>query len=280
MYSVRVKKLGIHPFYFFGVRYRRPWHRLTYTYHLDAGSYRILSSAAYGMELLPRIQEIIWEIEEDDVYPYITLLLSRMTRRLWLYFPRNSKLSIEERSQSQRMRFSLIRAMPSSSPHITELSLRSFKAESWPDVRDALDSLRFWSSLQSLTLHYFPEASVVILRKIPNLRKLMLFHCHHEPLLQLPSPSGCRGFPALAQLDIQYNDLESLTATTSIMRNTPLRSLCAESSSSSTPSVDNWKHLFNSMRDGITHPSLGVVTLRFVDDKPIIWTSSKSTSAP
>ncbi len=95
MYSVRVKKLGIHPFYFFGVRYRRPWHRLTYTYHLDAGSYRILSSAAYGMELLPRIQEIIWEIEEDDVYPYITLLLSRMTRRLWLYFPRNSKLSIE-----------------------------------------------------------------------------------------------------------------------------------------------------------------------------------------
>jgi len=266
MYSVRVKKLGIHPFYFFGVRYRRPWHRLTYTYHLDAGSYRILSSAAYGMELLPRIQEIIWEIEEDDVYPYITLLLSRMTRRLWLYFPRNSKLSIEERSQSQQMRFSIIPAIPSLSPDITELSLRSFWPESWPNVRDALNSLCFWPSLQSLTLYYFPEASVVILRTIPNLRKLYLFDCDREPILPSPLPSGWRGFSVLAQLDILGDDLESLIAVTSIMRNTPLRSLCAESSSNSTPSVGNWEELFNLMRDCITHPSLEVVTLRFVDN--------------
>ncbi|KAF8349631.1 hypothetical protein F5887DRAFT_947243 [Amanita rubescens] len=266
MYSVRVKKLGIRFFYFFGVRVRPSWERKKYTYHLDAGSYRTLSSAAYGMELLPRVQEIIWEIEDDGAYPYITLLLSRMTYRLWLYFPHDSKRSIEERSQSERMRFSLIPAIPSSSPHITELSLRGFRAESWPDVRDALKSLRFWPSLQCLTLHYFPEASVVILCKIPNLRKLDLSHCDREPLLQFPLPSGWRGFSALAQLDIQNNDLEFLIPMTSIMRNTPLRSLCAESSSNSTPSVDKWKQLFDLMRDGITHTSLEVVKLRFVDD--------------
>ncbi|KAF8349650.1 hypothetical protein F5887DRAFT_504978 [Amanita rubescens] len=263
-YSVRVKKLVFCPLYPFGTR---RWYTIKYPYCLDAGSYRTLSHAADGMELLPRVQEIIWDTEDDDLYPYITLLLSRITYRLSLYFPHDSNLSVEERSQSQRMRFSLIRAIPSSSPHITELSLkgRGFRERSWPDVRDALDALRFWPSLQCLTLYYFPEASAVILCKIPNLRKLNLFHCDREPLLQFPLPSGWRGFPALAQLDIQYDDLEFLIPMTSITRNTPLRSLCAESSSNSTPSVDNWKQLFNLMRDGITHPSLEVVKLRFVD---------------
>ena len=236
--------------------------------HLNAGTYRTLSHAAYGMELLPRIQEIIWEIEGDDVYPYITLLLSRMTCRLWLYFPHDLDLSIEERSQSQRMRFSLMPSILSSSPHITELSLRGFKTdlESWPDVRDALNSLRFWSSLQFLTLHYFPEASVIILREIPNLRKLYLFDCHREPLLPLPLPSGCHGFQTLASLKIKNNDLESLIAATSIMRNTPLRSLRAKSSPKDTASVDDWKRLFDVMRDNITHLSLEVVTLKFINN--------------
>ena len=260
MYSVRVKTLVYCSPYLFGIR---RWYR---AYRLDAESYRTLSHAANGMELLPRVQEIEWETEDDDLYPYITLLLSRITYRLRLYFPHDPNLSVEERSQSQRMRFSLIRAIPSSSPHITELSLRGFRAESWPDVRDALDALCFWPSLQCLTLYYFPEESTVILRKIPNLQKLNLFHCDRAPWLQFPLPSGLRGFPELAQLDIQYNELQFLIPMTSIMRNTPLRALCAESSSNSTPSVNNWKQLFDLMRDGITHPSLEVVKLRFVDD--------------
>lgn len=71
MYSVGVKRLGFRPSYFCGMRHQLFSHMKRYIYHLDTVSYRTLCHAAYGVELLPRIQEIIWETEDDDVYPYI-----------------------------------------------------------------------------------------------------------------------------------------------------------------------------------------------------------------
>ncbi|KAF8349630.1 hypothetical protein F5887DRAFT_947237 [Amanita rubescens] len=91
-------------------------------YYLDAESRQILFCAAQGMKmkLLPRVQEIVWE-EEDRLYPYITLLLSQMTHRLGL-----NCSSSEKKVQSQRMGLSLLPAVPTSSPRITDPSLSGF----------------------------------------------------------------------------------------------------------------------------------------------------------
>ena len=223
-------------------------------YLLGVESYLSLSCAAQGMKLLPRVQEIAW-IQDDDVYPFITLLLSHTVRNLSLCL----EYGLNVNQLQVRMRLSLLPLIVTLSPHLTQLTLRYFGCNR-SDFAEAFGTPQLWSSLQCLQLYACPEISLAMLCKFSNLRELWL-HCRSSPFEIIPLPQFCSGFPQLQILKI-WGFSKSVITLTKIMHNASLQSFVLRFPAVPVPHADHLTHLFNGMREGqMAHSSLRTVRL-------------------
>jgi hypothetical protein len=217
-------------------------------YTFDPLFYISLLWAAQGMKLLPRVQEISWDPQDDTVYVFIITLLSHTTRNLMLYFQDDPHLSDHDQARPDRTRVTLLPQIINLSPHLTQLSLIHVGGTP-TDFAEAFSTPQLWSSLQCLRLDGFPEHSLAMACKIPNLRELF-FHCRSSPSEILPLPRFCSGFSQLTKLTIWGCSIESVITLTKIIHNAPLRSFEVKCADHGVP-------LLNGTQDEMADSSLG-----------------------
>jgi hypothetical protein len=235
------------------------------TYKIDPNVFRSLACAAQGRTgLLPRLQQLVWETSNDDIYPYISLFLSPTITNLVVSVTNGNVAS-------DRMRFSLLASLVSRCSSVRSLELRSLELcarpegnteYSWRDLfsnhsSSAFASFSLWTSLDVVNLNDVDLSTLAdVLAGLAVLTTLKLNCCRIiDPL----SPSTVQGFPMLQHLTMDGNDIDSCLHVLKRMSCTPLVHLDLRVTISRE---SQWAELFRILPDRISRDSLATVSFR------------------
>jgi hypothetical protein len=210
------------------------------------------------MGLLPRLQQLTWEMSDDDIYPYISLFLSPTITNLTVYITTGD-------IASDRVRFSLLTSLVSQCPNVRSVQLESLgiTVHSWRDLFSGHSSsacalFSLWTRLCSLTLNHMDLSTLTdVLAGLPVLKTFKIHNCRTiDPL----SPSTVKGFPMLQHLDMYGSNVDCYLHVLKRMSCTPLVNLVLYVVGASHES--QWVELFSILPNGILHDSLAIVTIR------------------
>ncbi|KAF8349637.1 hypothetical protein F5887DRAFT_947344 [Amanita rubescens] len=249
-------------------------------YQFDSWIFQSLACAQQGTsKLLPRLQQLTWSVQNDDVYPFIQLFLSRSIRHLKVF------MIVTRENTSLRMRFSLLTSLVSHCPSIQSMVLDAENGAQYNPViswgklfsgraSSACAPFIAWTGLESLSLKNITLGPLTnAIARLPALTTLKLYFCR---IVDTQFPNNAPNFPVLKHLAMVRCEMDSCLQVLKCMSSTPLRSI--NLFITGTPQEPQWAGVVNGLQNGILHDTLTDFVISSVAGRRLVTLSFQTIS--
>jgi hypothetical protein len=216
----------------------------------------MLSIAAGAQTLLPKLKQLTWTNDNDDIFPFIHLFLQPQIEHLTMSIAGTSFV-----------RMSFLATLDQRYPALSLLHLTEKK-----DLDQSVGAMGSfsvavcgWSRLRHLSVKCLHADALCHVATLPLLVRLRLEYVQNYPISELPPFQGVHRFPCLEELTVISKDITICTALVKMMTSSPtlisISFLINCFSTSPPPTPSQWDVLWGAMDDHCHHSSLACIQI-------------------